>query len=60
VLLTHGADDAIVKPAVVDRHKALVSHAQIDIMPNTGHAPFWDQVTTFNRRLGDFAASVVT
>ena len=60
VLLTHGADDAIVKPAVVDRHKALVSHAQIDIMPNTGHAPFWDQVTTFNRRLGDFAARVVT
>ena len=43
VLLTHGADDAIVETAVVDRHKALVAHAQIDIMPNTGHAPFWDQ-----------------
>ena len=60
VLLTHGADDAIVKPAVVDRHKALVSHAHVDIMPNTGHAPFWDQATTFNRRLHDFAASVST
>ena len=58
VLLTHGADDAIVKPDVVDRHKARLSHAQVDLMANTGHAPFWDQATSFNRRLRDFAASV--
>jgi len=58
VLLTHGADDAIVKPDIVDRHRARLSHAQIDIMANTGHAPFWDQATRFNRRLRDFAASV--
>ena len=51
VLLTHGADDAIVKPDIVDRHRARVSHAQIDIMANTGHAPFWDQAASFNRRL---------
>ncbi len=58
VLLTHGADDAIVKPVIVDRHKARLSHAQVDIMANAGHAPFWDQATSFNRRLRDFAASV--
>ena len=29
VLLTHGADDAIVKPDIVDRHKARLSHAQM-------------------------------
>jgi pimeloyl-ACP methyl ester carboxylesterase len=58
VLLTHGADDAIVKPAIVDRHKARIPHAQVEIMPKTGHAPFWDQAATFNRRLRDFAASV--
>jgi pimeloyl-ACP methyl ester carboxylesterase len=58
VLLTHGADDAIVKPDVVEGHKARLPHAQIDIMANTGHAPFWDQATGFNRRLRDFAASV--
>ena len=57
VLLTHGADDAIVKPDVVKRHKARMSHAQVDIMANTGHAPFWDHATSFNRRLRDFAAS---
>ena len=58
VLLTHGVKDAVVKPTVVDRHKALLSRAQIDLMPDTGHAPFWDQATSFNRRLRDFAASV--
>jgi non-heme chloroperoxidase len=58
VLLTHGAVDAIVKPDVVDRHKARLAHAQIDIMASTGHAPFWDQASSFNRRLRDFAASV--
>jgi pimeloyl-ACP methyl ester carboxylesterase len=60
VLLTHGAHDAIVRPAVVDRHKARVSHAQVDIMPDAGHAPFWEQARTFNRRLRDFVASVCT
>jgi non-heme chloroperoxidase len=58
VLLTHGASDAIVKADIVDRHKARLSRAQIDMMPNTGHAPFWDQATSFNRRLHDFAVSV--
>jgi non-heme chloroperoxidase len=57
VLLTHGADDAIVRPSVVDRHKALIPHAQVHIMQNTGHAPFWDQAGSFNQRLRDFAAS---
>jgi non-heme chloroperoxidase len=59
-LLTHGTDDAIVRRTVVDRHKALLSHAQVDLMANTGHAPFWDQPRTFNRRLRDFAASLST
>ena len=58
VLLTHGVNDAIVKPSVVDRHKALLPRPQVDLMPNTGHAPFWDQATSFNRRLREFAASV--
>ena len=29
VLITHGVNDAIVKPAVVEQHKALLEHAQI-------------------------------
>jgi pimeloyl-ACP methyl ester carboxylesterase len=58
VLITHGADDAIVKPAAVDQHKAGLTHAQIQMMTNVGHAPFWDDAATFNRRLRVFAESL--
>jgi pimeloyl-ACP methyl ester carboxylesterase len=58
VLITHGAADAIVKPAVVDQHKALIPHAQIQIMGNAGHAPFWDDTTAFNNRLRSFARNL--
>ena len=26
----------------MDQHKAGLPHAQIDIMPNAGHTPFWE------------------
>lgn len=58
VLITHGADDAVVKPAVVDQHKAGMPHAQIHLMANAGHASFWDDAATFNRRLRAFAESL--
>lgn len=58
VLITHGADEAIVKPAAVDQHKAGMPHAQIQMIANAGHASFWDDATSFNRRLHAFAASV--
>jgi len=57
VLITHGVDDFIVKPAAVERHKARLAHAQIHLMTNAGHAPFWDDAATFNRRLRTFAES---
>jgi pimeloyl-ACP methyl ester carboxylesterase len=53
-LITHGAKDAIVKPEVVDQHKAGLAHAQIHVMPNVGHAAFWDDFTAFNQRLRTF------
>ncbi len=55
VLITHGALDAIVRPTVVDRHKASMPHAQIHVMENCGHAPFWENAGEFNRRLRVFA-----
>ena len=57
LLITHGAVDAVVKPAIVDQHKSSVSHAQIEIMENAGHAPFWDDAATFNRQLRMFCES---
>lgn len=58
VLITHGAEDAIVKPAVVDQHKASMAHAQIHVMANAGHAPFWDDAASFNRRLRGFSENL--
>ena len=51
VFIVHGSDDRIVKVSVVDQHKAAIGNAQIHIMPNSGHAPFWDDSTGFNRYL---------
>jgi pimeloyl-ACP methyl ester carboxylesterase len=58
VLITHGVDDAIVRPAVVDQHKASLPHAQVHMMANAGHAPFWDDPASFNRRLQAFSDSL--
>jgi pimeloyl-ACP methyl ester carboxylesterase len=58
VLITHGAEDAIVRPSVVDQHKAGIAHAQIHIMANAGHAPFWEDATAFNQRLRAFCESL--
>jgi len=58
VLITHGAGDSVVKPAIVDRHKALIPHAQTQLMRNAGHAAFWDDASGFNERLRAFADSL--
>jgi pimeloyl-ACP methyl ester carboxylesterase len=58
VLITHGAIDAVVKPAIVDQHKAMMPHAQVHVMANAGHAPFWDDAAGFNLRLREFAESL--
>ena len=58
VLITHGAEDAIVKPAIVDQHKASIAHAQIHVIANAGHAAFWDDAAGFNRRLRSFSESL--
>jgi pimeloyl-ACP methyl ester carboxylesterase len=56
VLITHGVDDSVVRPAAVDQHKAGIAHAQID-RPKTGHAPFWDDAAAFNRRILAFVSA---
>jgi non-heme chloroperoxidase len=58
VLLTHGAGDAAVKPAAVDQHKIGMAHAQVCVMANAGHAPFWDDAAAFNQHLRAFCESL--
>lgn len=54
VLITHGMVDAIVKPGVVEQHKAALPHAEVQLMARAGHAAFWDNATDFNERLHAF------
>ena len=58
LLITHGASDAVVKLDVVEQMRRLVSQAEIQVIPNAGHAPFADDAPTFNRRLAAFADTV--
>jgi non-heme chloroperoxidase len=53
-LVVHGAEDAVVKMAVVQQHKAGMPHAQVHIMSNAGHAPFWEDAERFNECLRQF------
>lgn len=57
-LIVHGAQDAIVKPSIVEQHAASMSHAQVCVMQNAGHAPFWDDAASFNAVLRDFTRSL--
>jgi non-heme chloroperoxidase len=54
MLILHGERDAVVKPAVVDQHSARLPHAEVAVMPNVGHTPFWDDAAAFNGRLRTF------
>ena len=56
VLITHGVQDAVVKPIAADQHKLRLPHAQVELMPDVGHAPFWESATEFNARLREFSA----
>ena len=58
VLITHGAADAVVKREAVEQHRAGIAHAQIHIMADSGHAAFWDDAASFNRRLASFCEEV--
>jgi pimeloyl-ACP methyl ester carboxylesterase len=57
-LITHGAADRAVKMNAVEQHRALIPHAQVHIMPNAGHAPFFDDAASFNERLSAFCEQV--
>jgi pimeloyl-ACP methyl ester carboxylesterase len=58
VLITHGTEEAIVKPSAVDQHRAGIPHAQVQMIPHAGHATFWEDASAFNEGLKSFAASM--
>ena len=56
VLVIQGEHDAVVKAEALEHHKADLPHAQVLVMPNAGHAAFWDDAAGFNQHLRVFAA----
>jgi non-heme chloroperoxidase len=54
VLITHGAENAIVKRDAVQQHKAAMHHAEIQLLLNVAHGVFWDDAAGFNERLHAF------
>jgi non-heme chloroperoxidase len=55
VLVTHGADDAVVKLSVNDEQMSRIPTAMFNVMKNAGHACFWDDADAYNRALREFA-----
>lgn len=58
VLITHGADDRIVTADAPRRHADLIPNSQLDVVPGSGHAPFFERADAFNARLASFCESV--
>lgn len=54
VLVTHGADDAVVKLSVNDEQMSHIPTAVFRIIENAGHACFWDEAGVYNRSLQEF------
>jgi len=55
VLITHGAQDAVVKPEVIEQQMSGIRHAQVHVIPGAPHACFWNAAPTYNALLRAFA-----
>jgi pimeloyl-ACP methyl ester carboxylesterase len=58
VLVTHGAEDQVVRLAMGEFTAAQVPGARFSVYPGIGHAPFWEDAPRFNRELADFVRAV--
>src|SRR5262249_13438339 len=57
VLVTHGTQDAVVKPQVIEKQMARIPKLQTQLLPKAGHACFWDDAPGYNRCLREFVGS---
>ena len=56
VLVSHGMQDRVIRPASGEHIASLVPHAQMSLYADVGHSPFWENARRFNRELAAFAA----
>jgi pimeloyl-ACP methyl ester carboxylesterase len=57
VLITHGLDDRIVRPAMSEHLAPLIPSARTSFYPGVGHSPFRENTQRFNTELREFATS---
>lgn len=60
ILLTHGARDALVRPAMSRRMLAVNSRSNLSIYPEAGHSPFYEDAARFNRELASFSTIITS
>ncbi len=53
-LITHGAADAVVTLAVIEKQMNRIPNVQTHVMADVGHACFWDDPAAYNDRLRKF------
>ena len=56
LLLTSGAKDVMVRPAMMGRLLALNPRARASTYPTSGHSPHYEDAPRFNRELAEFVA----
>ena len=59
VLITHGAEDAVVKPSVIEQQMSRIRTSHVQLIPGAGHAAFWWYgAALYNKSLREFAESI--
>lgn len=59
VLITHGAEDAVVKPSVIEQQMSRIATSHVQLIPGAGHAAFWWYgAALYNKGLREFAESI--
>ncbi|WP_158502163.1 alpha/beta fold hydrolase [Vitiosangium sp. GDMCC 1.1324] len=56
VLVSHGMEDRVIRPASGQHIASLLPDAKVSLYPGIGHSPFWEDSRRFNRELAAFAA----
>jgi len=56
--LVCGEADRIISPRMCAHLKALAPHATVQMYPQTGHMPFWEEPERFNQALHEFRSQI--
>ncbi len=57
VLIVQGEQDRLVSGKMADYANKAIPHSKLDLIPDSGHAPFYEKAERFNGDLRDFVSS---